>query len=588
MDEASAVELEELFKHIKGDVANRNFNSLLNKSYEMLEKAKQYNSKLYMARAYSHIGYCFYFDSVLPKALIYFEKSRYNYSSAIAKSSYSQEYAIVLNSLGILHKLEGDYLSSIKTLNYSLDYSERFKVTNSSAYSNIGTLYFNNQEYGIAKEYFEIAYDIATDPTENFKRKKFLTNKAHCCVKIGELNEAKKIYNKTLKYYEDTFDIEFIIATYKGLGEIAIQDRELSKAEKYFLKALETSKNKNFTFHYVDLLIDLAEIYSRTKRVREEEKILRLANIVAVKSNMAHYPKALERLQGFYERVKNYEMAELILKRRRNHLNSLVRREQQKEFIEFKNDFDEQMNRRFLNREYSFRKNLERTNRDFQIAVQEHGNLEFRFNRIKEQLLPDYIFNTLQSIQLQSIKGDLLAASDFVADFASLMRRVLKNSRLKRIRITDEMDLIDDYLRLEQRRFNNIFTYDIQILPSNSVKEFLIVPFVLQSFLKNFLKDRNEELFNTNRITMQVKCSEFFLTAWIVIETSLSHKMQEDLVNNYTKSNLENYFEQCKLFWEVDEYSSQVKSHDSKGLNLKHVFSMTLDYKNESTIFDSN
>ena len=588
MDEASAVELEELFKHIKGDVANKNFKSILNKSYEMLEKAKQYNSKLYMARAYGHIGYCFYFDSVLPKALIYFEKSRYNYSIAIDKSSYSKEYAIVLNSLGILYKLEGDYLSSIKTLNYSLDYSERFKVTNSSAYSNIGTVYFNNQEFGIAKEYFEIAYDIATDPTEIFKRKKFLTNKAHCCVKIGDLNEAKKIYIKTLKYYEDSNDVEFIIATYKGLGEIALQDSELSKAEKYFLKGLETSKNKNFTFHYVEILLNLAEIYSRTKRLREEEKILRLANILAAKSNMAHYPKAMERLQRFYERVKNYERAELTLKRRKNHIHSLMRREQQNEFIEFKNDFDQQMSSRFLNREYSFRKNLERTNRDFKIAVQKHGNLEFRFNRIKEQLLPEYIFNTLQSIQLQSIKGNLLAASDFVADFASLMRRVLKNSRLNRVSIADEMDLIDDYLRLEQRRLDNIFTYDIQVLPSNSGEEFFIVPFVLQSFLKNFLLDWKEELLNTNRITMQVKCSEDYLSAWIMIETSLSHNMQEEIVNNYTKSNLENYFGHCRLLWEVDEYSSRVKSPDGKALNLKQVFSMTLDYKNEDIIFDSN
>jgi two-component system, LytTR family, sensor kinase len=67
------------------------------------------------------------------------------------------------------------------------------------------------------------------------------------------------------------------------------------------------------------------------------------------------------------------------------------------------------------------------------------------------QMNPHFIFNALASIQ--SFIPITHKANSYLANFASLIRKFLTASREKYVPITDEYEMLKNYIELEQLRF---------------------------------------------------------------------------------------------------------------------------------------
>jgi len=115
--------------------------------------------------------------------------------------------------------------------------------------------------------------------------------------------------------------------------------------------------------------------------------------------------------------------------------------------------------------------------------LQQQEILQTRLRWRRAQLDPHFFFNALMSVKILIREGKAKFARSSINQLARLMRRVLEGSNQERISLADEVLFLEDYLNLQQLRFD--FSYEISIHPELSQEEIQIPAMLLQPFVEN-------------------------------------------------------------------------------------------------------
>lgn len=108
-----------------------------------------------------------------------------------------------------------------------------------------------------------------------------------------------------------------------------------------------------------------------------------------------------------------------------------------------------------------------------------------RQKALAQQMNPHFIFNTLSSIQYYINENDKKASNKYLTMFARLMRLTLNNSYEKSIPISEELEALEIYIKLEQLRFSDRFFYEINISSNINPQDYLMPSLLLQPFVEN-------------------------------------------------------------------------------------------------------
>jgi LytS/YehU family sensor histidine kinase len=98
---------------------------------------------------------------------------------------------------------------------------------------------------------------------------------------------------------------------------------------------------------------------------------------------------------------------------------------------------------------------------------------------------PHFIFNCLNSIQGQIGKVEDRKVKYNLSKFSKLMRSTLNHSRQENISLEEEIELLNNYLTLEQMSRNQSFDFDIKVNDNLDVQNTFIPPLMLQPFVEN-------------------------------------------------------------------------------------------------------
>jgi len=120
-----------------------------------------------------------------------------------------------------------------------------------------------------------------------------------------------------------------------------------------------------------------------------------------------------------------------------------------------------------------------------QKAAIERINHGLRLQALKAQINPHFVFNTLNSIQHFVMQKNPIEALGFLSKFAKLIRQVLENSLNDRVPIADELKGLSYYLDLEKLRFDNQFSYRIEVDEELDPLTTEIPPMLLQPYVEN-------------------------------------------------------------------------------------------------------
>ncbi|WGQ10427.1 histidine kinase [Pedobacter gandavensis] len=139
-------------------------------------------------------------------------------------------------------------------------------------------------------------------------------------------------------------------------------------------------------------------------------------------------------------------------------------------------------------------------------AARDQQVMGLKLRSIRAQLNPHFMFNALSSIQNLINKNNIPEANYYLSKFAGLTRQVLDSDKEELISLEDELQLMSDYLQMEQLRFN--FQYEIQVDERINQANVEIPAMLLQPFIENAVKHGIAGLKGEGRILMTVSLKE--------------------------------------------------------------------------------
>ncbi len=125
---------------------------------------------------------------------------------------------------------------------------------------------------------------------------------------------------------------------------------------------------------------------------------------------------------------------------------------------------------------------------------------EIELNKIKSQLNPHFIFNSMNSIRAL-VEEDPKLAKDAITRLSNILRGSLMLGKKEVITLSEEMQLVQDYLLLEKTRFEERLTINYSI--DENAFDWLVPPLMIQTLAENGIKHGISKLTKGGRIFIQ-------------------------------------------------------------------------------------
>ncbi len=122
--------------------------------------------------------------------------------------------------------------------------------------------------------------------------------------------------------------------------------------------------------------------------------------------------------------------------------------------------------------------------KDQKQKIEEINGL-LRMKVLRTQMNPHFIYNCLNAIGNLVRKGDAVAASAYLDGFARLLRMVLDHSVKDRVPISQELDFLRQYLKLEALRFPDGLHYTVDADPGLIEDDVHVPALLVQPFVEN-------------------------------------------------------------------------------------------------------
>ncbi|MDP9078907.1 MAG: histidine kinase [Bacteroidota bacterium] len=108
-----------------------------------------------------------------------------------------------------------------------------------------------------------------------------------------------------------------------------------------------------------------------------------------------------------------------------------------------------------------------------------------QFELLKNQVSPHFLFNSLNAL-ITLVPEDPALAVLFIQRLSSVYRHVLTYNEKNIIGLAEELDILKDYIFLNQMRFGDNLKIDYELLAADEQTK--VVPFTLQMLVENAIK----------------------------------------------------------------------------------------------------
>ncbi len=217
-----------------------------------------------------------------------------------------------------------DFLKSLQYANEALDISKNIKNKTYSVRSHlkIGNTLISIGKYDEALNHFLISLKISQE-------NKFILEEIQTLASIGVINDRIDKFDDALKYYFEALniynntekgkslkEIKNIQGLYNNIGNIYLSKKELSTAEKYYLKGLAIAEQKNDNINLGIICNNLGKVEIQRKNYAKAYeyliKSLEARKLVNDKSGIA---KSYYYLSNYFSEVKDFEQAQIYAKK---------------------------------------------------------------------------------------------------------------------------------------------------------------------------------------------------------------------------------------------------------------------------------
>ena len=438
---------------------------------EQSNSDKKNTVKKGLAKAYGSIGIVFDEQSNYSKGLQYHLKAVKIYEEIKDEKKCAQVY----NNIGVSYKSQS---SDFKALEYFIKAQKIQEKLNDPAIgitlTNIANCYLKQNNNKKALEYYFNA-KIKIDESKDARALgEWHNNMGLYHKKNNNFNDAIKNWNTSIETFKSIDDKFGVAETYLYLGQLYLDKKELNLALTNTNLALNLSKETGVLEQNVIAEKLLSSIYKLQNNSAQALQHFELYSIA--KDSLTNE----ENIRKGVEAAMNYEFdkREVIQKEELEKKDLLLKEQSKQNKLQlfFAGLFALMLvgigflfyNRLQLKKTLTLQKEL----------------AEYEQKALHLQMNPHFVFNCLGSISSFIVQNGSHSAVRYLTKFSKLMRLTLEYSKQSLIPIDKEIQSLENYLELEQLRFNNKFSF--KITKDDAIEDDLALPpLLLQPFVEN-------------------------------------------------------------------------------------------------------
>ncbi|KOS06391.1 hypothetical protein AM493_10380 [Flavobacterium akiainvivens] len=419
-------------------------------------------------------------------------------------------------SIGVVCSEQGDYAKALEYYFKTLKIYEELKRDEYVAVvaNNIGIVYQSQKEFGKALQYFDKAQWLQKKTGDYNGMGVTLTNIGKIYLEREEFDRCTEFFNKAEKIFSEHENQRGLAELYNNIGNFHVKKGNYAAAEAFYKKALVIFRGMDEKFGTSASLGYLGILYAKEGKNAQAIECLEQSATLAVEADVAEQVMISEKeLSSLYEKTGNTAQALAHFKKyteAREKINSseniraMVREEMNFEF-ERKAALQKAENEKKI---AVYNEQAKRHQMQilfivllsvllFGIAFLVYSRLqlkkrltlqrdlaEYEQKALHLQMNPHFVFNCLGSISSFIVQNGTDSAIKYLAKFSKLMRLTLEYSKESLIPIDKEIESLQNYLELEQLRFNQAFEFSIT--KSQDIEDdTALPPLLLQPFVEN-------------------------------------------------------------------------------------------------------
>lgn len=111
-------------------------------------------------------------------------------------------------------------------------------------------------------------------------------------------------------------------------------------------------------------------------------------------------------------------------------------------------------------------------------------NKQITLTTLQSQINPHFLYNSLECIRGYAISSNVPVIAEMAQSISNFFRYSI-SSKNNIVTLKEELENLNHYMKIQQIRFNNRFTFEIDCAESEEVQEALIPKLTLQPILEN-------------------------------------------------------------------------------------------------------
>ena len=141
--------------------------------------------------------------------------------------------------------------------------------------------------------------------------------------------------------------------------------------------------------------------------------------------------------------------------------------------------------------------------RDIREEKKKKHEAQYSYERLKQQIEPHFLFNSLNSLDSIVVSGQDAQASNFIHKLSSIYRYLIENEDERLVYLEDELSFVRQYIDLMKVRFPDGLEVDIDI-DRNGPPHF-VIPCSLQLLVENATKHNSISAAQPLRIRISIE-----------------------------------------------------------------------------------
>ncbi|WP_295811652.1 histidine kinase [uncultured Apibacter sp.] len=429
------------------------------------------------------------------KAQEYLEKAKALYS----KKKKKNEIATLSRGIARIQESQNNFSEAIS--NYDEASKNSTDVTFKQINSNDANRLRNNSNPSIQSNYIQQNIQLAEqqnlsdEKTESYKQ----------LAEINLQNNQKDLALTNLeKALENSKDKTTETAIKRQMAQVYILDNQIDKAIKINTELIKNVQKDNDIKTEIEQLQILSSIYLNNNKESESIDLLKKAYNLATKKGQTYEAKRiLEQLVTIYQNKKEYAKSIELYQTFLSNLEQLIKSDSSlvdSKLFEISESKIVQLEKeRILQNELLSKKN---TITYFLITLLiiiaifsifiiktlysiKNKNKKIALQSLRREMNPHFIFNSLNSVNQFIAQNNELEANKYLTSYSKLMRNIMENSNKDFIKLTQELEQLKEYLGLEELRFQDKFSYFIEVDENLDTDATYIPNMLIQPNLEN-------------------------------------------------------------------------------------------------------